>query len=479
MRQTVPWIVTALAALLAGWVILAWLSREARPVKLRQAAPSGALAEASAVSEASRGPELAGCFKADRAVPKGTAEGYWPGFRGPARDNVAAGEGVLVARWPAEGPRVVWSIPLGDGHAMPALSGGCLYVLDYDEARGGDCLRCLNADTGQQRWEHFYAIKTKRNHGISRTVAATDGDSVVTFGPQGHVVCLAANDGKYRWGFSLPERYAAPVPLWYAGQCPLIDGGVAVLAPAGAKALLCGIDAASGKTVFETPNPGGLAMSHASVMVLTAAGVRQYVYAALGGIVGVGAEGVERGRLLWRTEVFRPGVIAPSPVPLDGGRFFMTAGYGSGGVMFRVTCENGAWQARALFKTDRKQFASEQQTPIFLSGLLYTVLPSDGGGERQQLVCMTPEGKRLWASGKTNTFGLGPYVASASGLMCLLNDEGTLSLARVGREGFVLLGRHALMGGKGRDAWGPMILAGGRLYARDSARLYCLQVAGF
>ncbi|MDD4019756.1 MAG: hypothetical protein PHV28_17645, partial [Kiritimatiellae bacterium] len=106
MRQAVPWIVTALAALLAGWVILAWLSREARPVTLRRAEPSGSLAEASAVSVASREPELAGCFKADRAVPKGTAEGYWPGFRGPARDNVAAGEGVLVARWPAEGPRV-------------------------------------------------------------------------------------------------------------------------------------------------------------------------------------------------------------------------------------------------------------------------------------------------------------------------------------------------------------------------------------
>ena len=38
------------------------------------------------------------------------------------------------------------------------------------------------------------------------------------------------------------------------------------------------------------------------------------------------------------------------------------------------------------------------------------------------------------------------------------------------------LARHALMEGKGRDAWGPMLLVGGRLYLRDSARLYCLEV---
>ncbi len=445
---------------------------------VRSARPEGSLAEQAAVARAAAGEAvLAGCFKSHPEVPAGEASGRWPGFRGPERDNVSREAGALATAWPAGGPRVLWSVPMGDGHAMPALSGGCLYLLDYDEARGGDSLRCLNADTGQGRWEHLYAVKTKRNHGISRTVAATDGDVVVTVGPQCHVLGLSATNGAYRWGFSLAQRYGAQVPLWYAGQCPLIEQGVAVLAPAGTNVLLCGIDVTSGATVFETPNPGGLTMSHASVMTLEAAGVRQYVYAALGGIVGVAADGAERGKLLWRAGAFQPSVIAPSPVPLDGGRFFMTAGYGSGGAMFRVARDaGGTWQAELLFKTDRKQFASEQQTPIFLGGLLYAVLPSDGGGDRQQLVCMTPEGERIWASGKEDTFGLGPYVATAEGLMYVLDDAGTLTLARVGREGYRRLARHAVMGGKGRDAWGPLVLAGGRLYLRDSARLYCLDV---
>ncbi len=281
---------------------------------VRVADPAGSLAEAAAAASAGE-TDLAGCFKVRHDVPPGALRGSWPGFRGPGRDNVAAGAGRIAERWEEGGPKVLWSVPLGDGHAMPALADGSLYLLDYDEARGGDSLRCLNADTGAERWVHLYAVKTKRNHGISRTVAATDGDAVVTLGPQCHVLCVDAKSGVYRWGLNLVSRYNAKVPLWYAGQCPLIDGGVAVLAPAGRDVVLCGIDLKSGETVFETPNPGGLEMSHSSVMVLEADGVRQYVYAALGGIEAAdrAVAGAVAGRAVlhdggirfWRRDVSR------------------------------------------------------------------------------------------------------------------------------------------------------------------------------
>ncbi|HOE60238.1 MAG TPA: PQQ-binding-like beta-propeller repeat protein [Kiritimatiellia bacterium] len=478
IRQAIPFCVTCLAAVCAVGTLAAWLAREsAVDASLRLATADGSGAEAAAITESdARGTDLTGCFRANREIPRGATTGNWPGFRGAGRDNVARRAGKLLTAWPETGPAVLWQIPVGDGHAMPALANGCLYLLDYDEARGGDCLRCLNADTGQERWEHLYAVKTKRNHGISRTVAATDGRSVVTIGPQGHVVCLDADDGTYRWGFSLSERYGSRVPLWYVGQCPLIDGDRVILAPAASGVLLCALALSDGKTVWETPNPHGYAMSHSSVMILETEGRRHYVYAGIGGIAGVGAEGAERGTLLWHTEAFRPSVVVPSPVPLPDGRFFMTAGYGSGGALFRVSRVSDGWRAETLFKTDRKTFASEQQTPVFLNGLLYTVLPSDGGGERQQLVCMTLEGQRMWASGRDHTFGLGPYVATPEGMLLLLNDAGTLTLARVGRDGFVPLARHALMEGRGRDAWGPMVLADNRLYLRDSKRLFCVQV---
>ncbi len=477
MNKILPPLLTVLTACLGAWLLLRWVAGVPQSLSIRGAAKSGSIAEALAEQGLEeRDSDLAGCFLASHAVPAGAERGSWPGFRGARSDNIADPGAALLTSWPPEGPKVLWEIAAGDGHAMPSLHAGTLYLLDYDEARRGDTLRALNADTGQERWHHLYSVRTKRNHGISRTVAACDGRFVVSIGPQCHVLCLEADGGKYRWGFSMKKRFDTEVPLWYTGQCPLIDNGVVILAPVGRETLLCGINLETGETLFETPQPGGLKMSHSSVMPVTADGVRQYIYAALGGIVGIAAEGDDRGKILWTAEGFTASVVAPSPVILDQGRFFMTAGYGYGGVMYRIEREGGTWQARELFRTSKREFASEQQTPVYLNGLLYTVLPSDGGGNRQQLVCMTPEGEVLWSSGREDRFGLGPYLATPDEHMFLLDDTGTLTLAKIGREGYRRLARFELMERGGRDAWGPLLLAGGRLFLRDSTRIYSVEV---
>jgi len=475
-QKSIPLWFTLLAILCAGSVLVVWLRSEPLDLAVRTAELQGSQAEAKAEATA-RVVDLTGCAKFFSEIPEGKLQGTWLGFRGNKQDNIATDSPSLVTTWPATGPEILWQIEVGDGHAMPAIANGCAYLLDYDEARSGDILKCLNADTGALRWEHLYRVKTKRNHGISRTVVATDGHSVVSIGPQCHVLSLVASNGTYQWGMDLVARYGTKVPLWYTGQCPLIDNNRVILAPAGTNVVLCGLDLATGKTLFETPAPGGLEMSHSSVMIMTFDGVRQYVYAGLGGIIGVAADGEELGKLLWKTTDFTPSVVAPSPVPLTDNRFLMTAGYGSGSAMFRVSKDAAnTWKAELLFKRDKKVFACEQQTPIFLKDHLYSVLPSDGGGDRQQLACLTLEGERLWTSGKDDLFGLGPFIATPEGLLYLLTDTGTLTLARVSREGYQRLARHELMGGKGRDAWGPMVLVNHRLFLRDSTRLYCLKV---
>jgi len=441
------------------------------------AAQSGSIAEALATEGADEyESDLAGCFLANPDIRAGNLKGNWTGFRGENRHNIAVTQKKLLVIWPKEGPQVKWSIEVGDGHAMPSLQNGTLYLLDYDEVRAGDCLRALNADTGAERWHHLYAVRTKRNHGISRTVTACNKDYVVSIGPQCHVLCLNAESGKYQWGFNMRSKFGTKVPLWYTGQCPLIEENTLILAPAGKDVVMCGVDLKTGDISFKTPQPGGLDMSHASIMTISVDGVKQYIYAALGGIIGVSANEADRGRILWQTKGFTASVIAPSPLILDKGRFFMTAGYGYGGVMYQIIKEGPGWQVKELFRTTRKQFASEQQTPIYLNGLLYSVLPNDGGAKRQQLVCMTPEGKHLWSSGKDDRFGLGPYLATDDDHIFLLNDTGTLTLAEVGHAAYKRVARYELMQGKGRDAWGPMLIADGCLFLRDSTRIYCLQI---
>jgi outer membrane protein assembly factor BamB len=399
----------------------------------------------------------------------------WPRFRGENADNIAAGEVRLADRWGPEGPEILWTIDLGEGHAAPAVLHGRVYVLDYDEGRRADALRCFSLDDGREIWRRWYTVHVKRNHGMSRTIPAVTDECVVTIGPRCHVMCADALSGDFLWGIDLVRQYGVEVPLWYTGQCPLIDGSMAVIAVGGDEALLIGIDCATGEVLWETPNPGGWKMSHASVMIATFHGVRMYVYCALGGVVGVSAEEENRGEILWESTVWDPNVSVPSPIVFDDGRVFLTAGYGYGSMMLQLQETGGVFSVEPLYRHTPKQgFACEQQTPILYEGYLFGVLPKDAGDLRNQFVCYDPEGTIVWSSGKTNRFGLGPYLV-ADGKFFILSDDGVLTMLRASTDEYVQLDRAEVLGGQ--DSWGPLALAGGRMLLRDSRQMVCIDLA--
>ena len=63
--------------------------------------------------------------------------GEWPRFRGSNFDGIAHESVALARTWPGDGPKMLWSIELGEGHAGAAVRDGRVYVLDYDRAGGG------------------------------------------------------------------------------------------------------------------------------------------------------------------------------------------------------------------------------------------------------------------------------------------------------------------------------------------------------
>jgi outer membrane protein assembly factor BamB len=397
----------------------------------------------------------------------------WPRFRGPFQDNTSREAVPLASSFGPGGPPLLWSVEVGEGHAGPAVAGGRVYLLDYDETRQADALRCLSLDDGREIWRRWYTVRLKRNHGISRTVPAVNERFAVSIGPGCQVMCVEAESGELRWGLDLVERFGAEVPLWYTGQCPLIDGGQAVLAPGGTT-LLAGVDLATGQVLWETPNPRGWRMSHSSIMVMSLGGVRTYVYAAIGGIVGVSAETRDRGRLLWQSTEFGATVIAPSPVDAGEGRIFQTAGYGAGSILLEVTASGESFAVRTLYRHRPAQgFACEQQTPVLFGGRLFGIMPKDGGSLRSELVCWDPAGRLVWSSGQTHRFGLGPYLL-ADGKLLILNEDGVLTVAEASVEGFRPLASAKIL--EGPDAWAPMALVEGRLLARDTRRLVCVDL---
>ena len=434
---------------------------------------SGDSADAGGGDASGEKVNLEGEFETFDGKP-GTTVATWPNFRGANHDNIVKSEVPLAESWPEGGPPKLWEIDLGEGYAGPTVWKGCVYLIDYDEEKGGDALRCFSFADGKEIWRRSYLAQTKANHGVSRTVPAVTEDFIVTMGPRCHVVCVSRETGDFRWGIDLVAEYGATVPKWYTGQCPLIDGTMAVLAPAG-KSLLIGVDCETGNVLWETPNPDGWKMAHASVVKMTLLGKETYVYTADGGMVGVSAAEGDRGTILWKTDAWTNAGLWPSPVPIDESRIFLTGGFGAGSMMMGLKEEGGKIVPEPLYTLEPKVFSCEQQTPIFYKDHLFAILPKSGQAYRLQFACMNTDGEVIWASG-TDRFvqGLGPFLL-ANDLFYMLDDHGKLKMARASLTGYEPLAEAQVL--HGHDAWGPMALVDGKLILRDSLKMICLDVS--
>jgi len=401
----------------------------------------------------------------------------WPRFRGEYFDNISRSPIALIDKFPENGPIVKWTLSLGEGHAGAAIYNGLVYVLDYDEELRSDLLRCHDLVSGKEIWRRWYKVPVKRNHGMSRTVPAVTEDYIVTLGPRGQVMCVDRESGDLRWGLDIEKKYTSEVPFWYTGQCPLVDDNKAIIATGGEK-LMVAVDCASGEVVWETPNEMQWGMSHSSIMPFTFNGRKMYVYSAIGGVIGVAADGPDAGQILWSSDAWRKNVVAPSALCFPDGKIFLTAGYGAGSMVFQVQESGNGYQVEMLQEyLPREGLACEQQTPVVFNGYAIGILPKDAGPMRNQMVCVHPDDftKIVWSSGQTVRFGLGPYMI-ADNKMFILSDDGTLTIARPSTTEYIQLDSYKVIA-DGADAWAPIAVADGYMVLRDSRTMICLDMA--
>ncbi len=392
--------------------------------------------------------------------------GDWPQFRGPKRDGITASSEKLSRDWKASPPRELWGLDLGEGYAGAAISAGRVFIFDYDRDAKQSALRCLSLADGKEIWRYAYPLTIKRNHGMTRTVPAVTDKLVIALDSKCNVFALDVATGELKWTVSLVREFGAAVPEWYAGQCPLVEGERVILAPGGKNALLVALDLATGKPIWQTPNSHDWKMTHSSIMPLEFGGRRQFVYCASKGVVGVDATD---GKLLWETTDWKISIATvPTPLPMPEGKIFLTGGYGAGSMMLQLENKDGKLTPKTLFKLPPEVFGATQHTPILRDGFLY------GARADGRFVCVGLDGKVVWASSPTETFGLGSFLI-AGDLIYAVNDSGKLRLFDASAAKFNLLGEIQPL--TNRESWAPMALAGNRLLLRDLTRLVCLDVS--
>ena len=265
----------------------------------------------------------------------------WPWIYGPKRDNTSDQKG-LLRTWPKEGPKVLWTAPVGIGFGGPAVSDGKVYLLDRDEAVG-DTLRVLDLATGKELWTFAYAAPGAFMFAGSRTTPTLDGELVYTSGPLGDLYAINTKTQKPVWHKNIWKDFGGgEYPRWAVVQNPLIYGSLLIVAPQTSQAGVVAYDKLTGELKWKSAPLSGTA-GYVSPSIIKIGGEDHLVMITAAEGRGRNAKGgsvngldPRSGKVLWTYTNWQCIIPVPQPVDAGEGRVLITGGYGAGTAMIKV-----------------------------------------------------------------------------------------------------------------------------------------------
>jgi outer membrane protein assembly factor BamB len=424
----------------------------------------------------------------------------WPQYYGPSRNSTSTEKGILRT-WPKEGPKVLWTTPLGIGFGGPAVSAGKVYLLDRDD-KVGDTLRVYDFSNGKELWNFAYSAPGKVEFPGSRSTPTVDGDRVYTAGMVGDLYCISTTTQKPVWhkniwtdfggGTGVPASPFAPpaaggqLPIWGIVQNPLIYRNLLIVASQAPQAGVVAYDKATGDIKWKTaPLTGGASQtsplnsgtSYVSpslvkvgaedqlVMITAAQGFGR---AASGGTVN----GIDplTGKLLWTYTNFQCWIPVAHAVDAGEGRMLLAGGYNAGSAMIQVAKKaDGTYGVTELFKNP--DFGSHTQPPILYKDHFYTQYTTNE--RRDGMVSMSMSGEVKWKTGQNPAFVRGGAIL-VDGLLLATDGSRKLYLIEPDPAGFKPLASAELM--ESGNNWAPLALSDGKLLIRDEKKLIVVQV---
>src|SRR6187399_1244944 len=146
----------------------------------------------------------------------------WPQWRGLNRDGASAETGLLKT-WPAEGPSVLWKVPIGSAYSSMAISGQTLYTMDSHIKN--ENVVAIDIATGKEKWRAKSDSNYTSGQGDGpRSTPTVDGNMVYALGAQGMLVALNANTGQTVWSHNIRQEFEAEVPQWGISGSPIVEG---------------------------------------------------------------------------------------------------------------------------------------------------------------------------------------------------------------------------------------------------------------
>lgn len=416
----------------------------------------------------------------------------WPQSQGPDGTGISSETG-LARKWPASGPRALWTRAVSSGFAGAAIRAGRVYALDRPDNRQ-EALLCLDLQTGAEYWRMAFEAPGRFPFPGARTVPAVDPEFVYIQSPNGLLQCIRLETRKPVWSQNivrtfqdshLPWELVRSVPKWGITQHPTLAGDKAIVAPYAVNAGVVALDRRTGATLWRSSDIGLNVFCHTTPLVTTLCGVTQVVTVANSHgkanppalLTGLS---IETGRILWQMETWRRyNVPIPQPVRIATNRLFVSGGYTIGCFVIELrpsASPDAPWKVSYVFR-DNRAVTSFVQNPVFYGGHLYAQSCDTLHQQEQNgLTCVTPDGQTRWKTGPKQIFYGGGFLIADRMIYAVDATTGDLVLADATPDRYNELARARVLDTAGEYLWAPLALSDGKLVLRDLTHLKCLDV---
>ncbi len=157
------------------------------------------------------------CFSAD-----------WPHYLGP--NNNKSDETNLIKSWPVSGPRILWTVDVGLGFGGAAIRDNEVFILDRIDDRD-DTIRCLNLDSGVEKWNYTNVVPGRLPYPGSRSVPTVTEKFVYSISCLGDVYCIDRAKQSLVWHIDIKENYNVKPARFGFAQSPVIYKNMIFIAP--------------------------------------------------------------------------------------------------------------------------------------------------------------------------------------------------------------------------------------------------------
>ncbi len=421
----------------------------------------------------------------------------WPKFLGPRDDGTSIETG-LLAKWPEQGPPVLWEKRVGTGYSAPSVRGN--RVVLHHRVRDEEIVDCFAADTGKPIWSHTYESNFSDPYGYNngpRCSPLLTADRCYTFGAEGKLLCLNLETGKQVWLRDTAADWKIADAFFGVGSTPILHGKLLIVMVGGEPdAGVVAFDSDTGKTVWHSVNkktwtsPDGSQLDNKlasySSLIATKINGHDHVLALMrDGLVSLNpTDGQIRFNYFFRSDSFES-VNAARPVVI-GDEVLLSAAYKAGAALLKIKPDGKG--AIELWKSRNLQ--THWSTTIHHEGFLYGFSGRHEGEAKLKCIDLK-SGDMVWETDGLPTnltddpndveasssryYGRGSAIM-AEGKFIVLGERGLLALVEVNPKEFKEISRVKFRGMK-YPSWAAPVLSRKRLYLRCEDHMLCLDLA--